>query len=369
MMNRIRVYFGSLPFKFSEALLATGLVIFLSSFQTYLMWSEKFKPIEGKVLFFPFLNYGVWLLIAPLLFQLMLQIFDSTSSDASTVKRNSLIVVLGLFFTFGHELIALLIYNPINYFYYLLNDIKDEPFVLDIQSGVFGLTKTFIEYWVIYFGLLHFHSKKKFRLAESRNLQLESSLIKAQMSALKNQLHPHFLFNSFNTISALMEEDIELSQRMIAKLAALLRMILKNGEAAFVSLEEELELAKLYLEVEQIRFKGRLVTRYSIDSSTKKIKVPTLLLQPIVENAIKHGFYKKLDECEISIRTYRQEDFLIIEIADNGGGSKNESTFSFGLGLKNVEERLKVAYEDKYELQASRMSYKNGFVVEIRIRQ
>ncbi len=368
MLNGIRRYFGSLPISFSNALMATIVVALIMGLQTYLLLATKDYPIEPwnlkrAVFIFPVLNYGVWFLLSPLLFRLLLKANKFTDS----VRRNTSYVILGLGLTLIHEIIALFIYNGGCYTAYLLD--FNAQFAMDIQSGILGLSKTFIEFWVISFLLMHFHSKKKLRKAKLRNVQLEANLVKAQMSALKNQLHPHFLFNSFNTISALMEEDVPLAQRMIAKLGLLLRKILKDGDVQFVSLEDEVEMAKLYLEVEQIRFKGRLVTRFAIDPKVKLYQIPTLLLQPAVENAIKHGFYNKTGSCEISIKAYQDNGFVCIEITDNGLGEKNNSTVSFGMGLTNMKHRLTTSYGEGYELNVNSKSAIDGFNVEIKIRK
>ncbi|MEP1034992.1 histidine kinase [Ekhidna sp.] len=368
MMNGIKRYFGLLPISFSNALVATIVVAFIMGLQTYLLLATKTHAVESWLLVravyvFPILNYGIWLATSPLLFLLLLK----ANTHADTLKRNTTYVALGLAFTLGHELLALLIFNVSLYLIYFLN--FNDFFELDIKSGVLGLSKTFVEYWVISFLLIHFHSKKKFRQAELRNAQLEAQLVKAQMSALKNQLHPHFLFNSFNTISSLMEEDVPLAQRMIAKLGLLLRKILKDGDVQLVALEDEVEMAKLYLEVEQIRFKGRLVTRFSIDPKVKLVSIPTLLLQPAVENAVKHGFYNKTGVCEISIQAYEEGNFVWIEVADNGDGKKNSLGVSFGMGLTNMKDRLRTSYGEGYELNVNSKSANGGFIVEIKIRK
>ncbi|MEO9483565.1 MAG: histidine kinase [Ekhidna sp.] len=366
MINGIKRYFGMLPIRFSSALIATIVVAILTGLQTYLLLSVKSDPesvanLDQAVYIFPILNNSVWLALSPLLFQLLLK----ANKVTDVVRRNAAYAVLGIAITLAHEILGLFIYNGGCYTAYVL-DFAGQ-FQLDVKSGVLGLSKTFVEYWVISFLLIHFHSKKKLRKAKLRNVQLEAHLVKAQMSALKNQLHPHFLFNSFNTISALMEEDIPLAQRMIAKLGLLLRKILKDGDIQMITLEDEVDLAKLYLEVEQIRFKGRLVTRFAIDAKVKHVLVPTLLLQPAVENAVKHGFYNKIGECEIAIKAYENEESVIIEVQDNGEGKKNDAGFSFGIGLSNINQRLAASYGEGYELNVNSKSATSGFIVEIRI--
>lgn len=367
MLVRIKRYFGLLPISFSNALLVTVVVIILTSLQSYLVLSVKshsgIDSFNQAVYYFPVLNYSLWFLISPLLFKLLLK----ANSLPRASSRTTFYILLAFAFTFFHEVAGLFIYNGGCYTAYLL-DFANQ-FKLDVKSGVLGLSKTFIEFWVIGFLLMHFHSKKKLREVKLRNAQLESHLVKAQMSSLKNQLHPHFLFNCFNTISALMDEDVPLAQRMIAKLGLLLRKILKDGDAQLITLEDEVELAKLYLEVEQIRFKGRLIAKFSIDREVRQVKVPTLLLQPAVENAIKHGFYNKVGSCEISIRAYENEEFVCIEVNDNGSGKKNDSVISFGIGLSNMKDRMVKSYGKECELNVNTKPANDGFNIEMKIRK
>jgi len=366
-MNKVKKYFENLPLSFKSAAIATLMVTALVILQSFIMVSKmKMHSWDADQIVFPVLNYSIWLILAPLLYLLIIKVLNLKKGNPSWQKKNLLLIGLSVGFTIGHEAIGVTVYSVI----YALTHIDEltrgmVPF--KISAGIFGLTQTFFEFWIIYFVLLNFHNKKKVRLIELKNSQLETDLLKAQMSALKNQLHPHFLFNSFNTISSLMDENIELAQRMISKLGTLLRTILKDGDRQFISVREEVALAKLYLEVEQIRFMGRLVTRFDIDPSAEAVMVPTLLLQPIIENAVKHGFYKKVGECEISIKISMGKDYLIFEVSDNGAGMKNSSAFSFGIGLKNTEERLYRCYGDHYKLTIDPEHQDGGFCTEIKI--
>lgn len=365
-MNRIKSYFQSLPISFSTALLVTILIAVLTTASTVIIQMAKETIVthtKSDVMLFPVLNYFSWLFIAPLIYAMVL--YAQRNSETGTLRRGLLIILLSLGFMVFHEVVALILFHIIRVVDLGIRNRLNE-FALDVSAGLLGLIKTYMEFWVIYYVLGHFHTKKKYREAELRNAQLESSLFKAQMSALKNQLHPHFLFNTFNTISSLMEEDVELAQRMISKLGALLRNILNKGDQQLISLDEELEFIKLYMELEQIRFKDRLVSRFAIDPETGKVLIPTLLLQPGIENAIKHGFYKKLDECEIGIRTTLDDSYLTIQVLDNGNGVKSEAV-SFGMGLKNMEERLSKCYDNQYQLSAAQVE--EGFLLEIKIRK
>ncbi|MEQ9404292.1 MAG: histidine kinase [Cyclobacteriaceae bacterium] len=347
-----------------NALTGTFVVIALMTFEKYIYLQDKSKIDAEHIehLLLPTLNYVVWLGLLPFLFQMILKVFASSKNANSVKKRNILLLGLSVGFTFLHELIGIIIYKGI---YMVL-----QPQVTGtIKMDALGFTKTNFEFWILLFILMGFYSRRKVRLIKLKNAELEADLLKARMSALRNQLHPHFLFNTFNTISSLMEENVALAQRMIAKLGTLLRKMLKEGDSQFITVNEEVEFAKLYLEVEQIRFDGRLVAKFSINPSLANTMVPTLILQPLVENAIKHGFYNKTDECEICIRIDRSGETLILEVKDNGGGVKNEEAFSFGIGLENVRERLMRCFDDNYDLSIDSTPQGGGFCVTIQLHK
>ena len=130
---------------------------------------------------------------------------------------------------------------------------------------------------------------RRYREGQLRTLQLEAQLSQAQLQALKMQLHPHFLFNTLHSISALLTKDVEAARKMITRLGDFLRLTLENSGSQEVTLQQEMEFLSCYLEIERIRFQNRLVTRLDLAEQTLDAKVPNLILQPIVENAIRHG--------------------------------------------------------------------------------
>ena len=153
--------------------------------------------------------------------------------------------------------------------------------------------------------------------------QLQTQLIQAQLQALKMQLHPHFLFNTLHTISALVHEDPELAERTITRLGELLRLFLANSSIHEVPLSEELHILDLYLEIERARFEDRLQVHYDVPVALREAMVPNLVLQPLVENSIRHGLGKKAEPGMISIAAERFEGTLVLRISDNGVGLKD----------------------------------------------
>lgn len=189
---------------------------------------------------------------------------------------------------------------------------------------------------------------RRYMAGQLRTLQLESQLSQAQLEALKMQLHPHFLFNTLHSISALLNKDTEAARRMITRLGDFLRLTLENSGAHEVTLQQEMEFLRCYLEIERIRFQDRLVTRMDVDPEVLDAKVPNLILQPIVENAIRHGISPRSTPGLIEIDAKPHHGALRIQIRDNGPGllahRSSENLFRRGLGLKNTETRLERLY-------------------------
>ena len=193
-----------------------------------------------------------------------------------------------------------------------------------------------------------FNYYRRYRSGQLRTLQLEAQLSQAQLEALKMQLHPHFLFNTLHSISALLKKDTEAARRMITRLGDFLRMTLENSGAQEVTLQQEIEFLRCYLEIERIRFQDRLVTRVNVEPEVLDAKVPNLILQPIVENAIRHGITPRSTPGIIEIEAKPQNGLLRIQVRDNGPGIGNhrspDTLFRKGLGLANTESRLERLY-------------------------
>ena len=217
---------------------------------------------------------------------------------------------------------------------------------------------------------------------EHRLQEQEKLLLAARVAALASQINPHFLFNTLTSISSLIRSQPETARTLIVKLSGLLRRLLRSQEH-FVTLREELEAIDEYLDIEAVRFGPKLTIEKSIDPGSLDVVLPSMLLQPLVENSIKHGLSPKIGEGRILIRTSRQDGHSIIDIIDNGVGIRHadNGTISHaeagsditnaasadgitrgpvtrerlmpgsGIGLKNVNERLRVIYGANYQLQ------------------
>jgi two-component system LytT family sensor kinase len=210
-----------------------------------------------------------------------------------------------------------------------------------------------LTYWMV-IGLTHgVDYYRKYRERELRASQLETRLAQAQLDALKMQLHPHFLFNTLNSISVLMTEDVTAARRMLTRLSDLLRASLENVGAQEVSLREELEFLKNYLEIEQTRFHDRLTVRMEIEPGALDARVPNLILQPLVENAIRHGIASRAQPGLIEIHAARENGIVQLKVRDNGPGlgSASPETLIKGIGLSNTQARLKQLYGSAHNFE------------------
>lgn len=160
------------------------------------------------------------------------------------------------------------------------------------------------------------------------------------LQALEAQLHPHFLFNTLNSIATLMHEDVDAADEMMAKLGTLLRRTMDQEGAVAIPLKEELEILEIYLDIQRTRYADRLTTSVSAPPDTLDVLVPRLLLQPIVENAVRHGISRRTQSGRIEVRARCEGGALTVTVTNDGAGWPPPSK-SGGLGLKNTRARLK----------------------------
>jgi signal transduction histidine kinase len=175
-------------------------------------------------------------------------------------------------------------------------------------------------YWMMLLVSYATNYYRRYRVGEVRATRLEAQLATAQLHALKMQLQPHFLFNTLHSISALVHKDPQAADKMIARLGDFLRLTLDSAGVQEVSLHQELEFLKCYLDIERIRFKDRLSVQMNIEPQTLAARLPNLILQPIVENAIRHGIAPRTDAGRIDIEARRFNGTLQVQITDNGPG-------------------------------------------------
>jgi hypothetical protein len=206
----------------------------------------------------------------------------------------------------------------------------------------------FAALWLaIIFGLASFG---QWRAERERLLALQKSLAESQLAQLKAQLQPHFLFNALNTISALMQTDVERADRLLTRLADLLRASLAVGSRHLTSLREEWKLLELYASIMQERFAGRATLCWSASEEALDASLPAMLLQPLLENAYKHGVERSSDPAVIRLEARRDGEMLEVRIHNTGTWNTNEN---IGIGVRNCRERLALVYGGRASLELS----------------
>ncbi len=207
----------------------------------------------------------------------------------------------------------------------------------------------------------HIENQKKIKLEG----ELRTAALKSELSALKAQLNPHFLYNVFNTISASVPAKNEKTRRMIAELSDLFRYQLKASQVEKVPLHEELEFINKYLELEKERFQERLNIQFDVDKDIMNELIPPMLLQPLVENSIKHGLSSLIEGGDVTVRIKRKDEKLFFEISDTGIGVKDkEAVYEKGIGLTNTKLRLEKLYQTTLKLSDN---YPRGLKISFEI--
>lgn len=252
---------------------------------------------------------------------------------------------------------------PLSHFAAFLHTIRNNIVLLLTKDVAMGI----VTYWALT-GLaqtLHFYRENSNR--QLRESQLESQLMQAQLRVLEMQLHPHFLFNTLHAIGTLIHEDPQSAEKMLLNLSALLRVFLEEESSQQISLRRELHLVDLYLSIQRIRFKDRLTVRSAIDPETLDCAIPSLILQPLVENAIVHGIAKNPGSDEIEIGSSMRSGKLEIRISNSNsslspGVSADE--MNWGVGLANTMQRLRQTYNGSAQLSL-RAGSPRGVICEV----
>jgi two-component system, LytTR family, sensor kinase len=201
-----------------------------------------------------------------------------------------------------------------------------------------------LTYWATLGVAGAFDFYRRWRTEQLQGAQLKEQLARARLQALQMQLHPHFLFNTLHTIGTLVEDEPRLARRMITQLGDFLRLTLEDDVVEMVPLGREMEFARAYLSIEELRFQGRLQASYSLASETTVASVPYLILQPLIENAIRHGLAPRAGPLRLELRAERHDGRLRIEVRDDGGKIASTHDGDNGVGLANTRARLAQLY-------------------------
>src|SRR6516164_2025759 len=324
-------------------------IAFMTAFSMYWFNTLFWKPSGSfwQELRIPLINNLIFATFTPIVLQISLRY----PIEVSNWRLRSLLYSAGaIVFAAAHALVRMLVY-PVT------DSMTHQTFPLG--WSLFGRLLLYslpITWFYVYMPVVaiahamwYYH---EFRDRDLRTSQLETRLAQAQLRALKSQLQPHFLFNTLHSISTLMLTNVAAADTMLVRLSDLLRMSLENNTVQETTLNREMQFVKGYLEIEMMRFEDRLKVRCQVNPETLDARVPHLLLQPLVENAIRHGASRRSKGGEVWITAMRLGDDLHIEVGDNGPGfSPNpEWNAKHGLGLNTTRERLQVFYGDRQRL-------------------
>jgi two-component system, LytTR family, sensor kinase len=331
----------------------------------FLMYAYKFaaenKPIPWADILFWCSTWFLWALCTPFI----LAVIKKYPLRRGVLLRNGLIHL-------GANA-ALMFYTSIGFAVLSwITTLGEKPF-LDVVTMVFRelpFSMDMLVYWSAVAVISASRYRRHYIFSQTRESKLNAQLARAQLQALKMQLHPHFLFNTLNSISELMQEDIRAAEKMLDHLEHFLRLTVNNSEAQEVPFEQELEFLKCYLAIEHVRFQDRLSIRMDIEPQTLLVAVPNLLLQPIVENAIRHGIAPRTSPGTIEIQAKKNNGILHVRVQDNGPGLSDDqrktAPLKKGLGLSNTRERLQQLYGKSHRFELENAP-EGGLVVTVEI--
>jgi signal transduction histidine kinase len=276
--------------------------------------------------------------------------------------------ITGILLTLATLALATLIYAVLNAFTFSFIKMAEPGISLPIVIGQMFLCFTVLAGWsALYFGI-NFYLIVEQQIDQMQALESQAS--SAQLAMLRYQLNPHFLFNTLNSISTLvLLKQTERANVMLSRLSSFLRYTLANEPTAHVTLSQEVDTLKLYLEIEKMRFDERLRPHFDIDPRSSKARLPSLLLQPLVENAIKYAVTPQEEGADITVSARLVGERVLIAVSDTGPGlteTKSRPSLSTGVGLANIRERLVQSFGPDHRFD-TRSNPDGGFSVEIEI--
>ena len=325
------------------------------------------SELNKALIVLSFIEYAIWALLTfPI-------VWVTTRMDATAdarIRRRVALVVLGLGIAIAVDSALRLVRNEL---------LERTPLgaafrASSVSEGL--LAFQFLDDFMIYLLILgtgltrNYFIRYRDRLGETRRLHAEAADLRAQLAearlaALRSRLNPHFLFNTLNAVAALVERDPPGVRRMLARLGELLRFSLDESNDQEITVDREVELVRRYLDIMEVRFQGRLETNLTVDDAVKNALVPTLILQPLVENAFKHGVSMIEETGIVSVDARRDGADLVLTVTDNGPGpvSPNGS----GEGVANTRKRLQELYGDQHRFELGSASPDGGAVVTVRL--
>jgi two-component system LytT family sensor kinase len=313
---------------------ATQNYVYKTGFRLHVTWLDQLR--------YPAVEYLFWALAAPLIYELALRWGRKIAILACWAL--ALDIVHALYRASLHSLVYPPTMVPWSELvkYYAIGNLFGDLWLFATIAALAQMVQLYLRY-------------------EAREREWSAG----RLQALEAQLHPHFLFNALNSIATLMHEDVDAADEMMTKLATLLRRTLNQDGAYEIPLREELEILEIYLDIQRTRFQDRLTTKVDADHAALEAMVPRLILQPLVENAVRHGISRRTGPGRIEVRAWLAGGQLKMTVLNDGAGWSERGTPG-GLGLANTRARLAQHFEDRYRF-ALREGGERGAVAEVEI--
>lgn len=288
-------------------------------------------------------NWYLWAMMTPLAFATATRLPLQANTNWVTFGVAHVVIMLTLLAL--QALGNLLIFRAVGLHDVVTFGLWQTHFTLRAQINILTYCAVIGVYYAYY-------AFQQYRQREVQATELQLQLTQAQLQALKMQLNPHFLFNTLNAIATLVRKNENKNAvQMLGKLGEFLRMVLESKDEQDVPLAEEVRFAEHYLDIEKVRFQDRLQVEFDVSPEAAKQHIPNLLLQPLVENALKHGISPHAETGHLRISAKILDGKLLVEVADNGRGlEQNEKRLGHGIGLQNTRERLRKRYGDAAQL-------------------
>ena len=360
--------------KYIDISLLKYLAIFYTIVVLIVQFKKSYWKVQGTVSYGPLswgqlFNYGVFIdWIVVIVFMAFISYVTKLMFEKWGAEGWKKIIWVHLFFSFFIGYVIFFVTAVISF---LIGEtsISEASRYMSFNHFVAVVEVNFLIYFAM-IGIVNvYYYIKKVRNIEIQKAQIETHLANANLNMLKAQLHPHFIFNTLNSISALVEIDKEKSQNLIADFGDLFRDILEFKDENLIPLKKELEILDKYIAIISVRFSDHLSIEKEIENNVENERVPHMLLQPMVENAIKHGYGYNTTELKIRLKIYKNSRYLCIEIENNGELLKHtfEALLARGTGLKNTQDRLKTLYGNDVDFAVENKKVGKGVFTFIKI--
>jgi hypothetical protein len=357
MINGILTYYKKLPIAISKiALSAFAICLFfiLKEYTNHIINGYNYDFSWGFTSLRIIINYTFWVLFTPIVYWLSKLIQER---KIITLKKTIQFILGSVTLVLLHQLVSTRVYD-LFYFVdsgHLKQFFGSNNLVLLTVGSFSGL----IELVLIIGIFLGFDYQQKY-------LEKQKELITAQLNTLRMQLHPHFLFNTLHSIASMIDIDTKVAQKMLTKVGSLLRVMLEGDTEQIIPLQQEIAFMKNYLDLEEIRFQDRVTITYQIDENVLNAQIPNMILQPLIENAVNHGIAKTTSDGNITIKASKNVDSnLEFQISNTLGNAVSiRKKEGFGVGLKNVQQRLERVYPNQFSFKAQ-VENASQFIVTI----